>query len=228
MAFGFNPAGNGFPSQAPEGFPNYIQFQADGTDLGNPNADTVDFVYPLIATRGAGENANKITVTTAENPSAATPVAGADDPLVLSLTGNVSAAFNSSQFSDWTGVVSRTSGDLTWDGTNKNITVEVTGLYEVEIVGRLSPDLGSLPASTSVYYGSAVNSALNALSPSLHSAVPVFGLTYTQWTDKYVFNANELPASITPALYAAAYNNESETCSFSAVVTVRRIGDAAA
>lgn len=62
MAFGLTPAGSGFPPQAPDSFPNYIQFQSDGTDLGLPNTDTVNFRRNLTATRGAGENANVVTV----------------------------------------------------------------------------------------------------------------------------------------------------------------------
>lgn len=228
MAFGFNPAGNGFPSQAPEGFPNFIQFQADGTDLGGPDADTVDFVYPLIATRGTGENSNVVTVTTAENPSAAIPSGSADDPLVVSLVGNAAAALDGVEYSDWTGTVARTSGDLTWDEATNTITVVNAGLYEVEIVGRLSPTFGAFPGTESVYYGSGVFNALNALENSRHAAVPVFGLSFTQWTDKYLFNASALPASIAPKLYATAYGNETETANLSAVVTVRRIGDATA
>jgi len=65
MAFGFNPAGNGFPSQAPEGFPNFIQFQADGTDLGDADADTVNFRRGLSATRGTGESSGVVTVDAA-------------------------------------------------------------------------------------------------------------------------------------------------------------------
>lgn len=62
MAFGFNPAGNGFPSQAPEGFPNFILFQDSGTDLGDADADTVNFRRGLRATRGAGESSGVVTV----------------------------------------------------------------------------------------------------------------------------------------------------------------------
>ena len=63
MAFGLTPAGSGFPPQAPDAFPNYIQFQSSGTDLGLPNVDTVDFTTGLTATRGTGENANKVTLS---------------------------------------------------------------------------------------------------------------------------------------------------------------------
>lgn len=62
MSFGITPA-TGFPPQASDEFPNYIQFQNQGTDLGLPNVDTVNFGRNLIATRGTGENANVVTVT---------------------------------------------------------------------------------------------------------------------------------------------------------------------
>jgi len=61
MSFGITPAA-GFPPQASDEFPNYIQFQNQGTDLGLPNVDTVNFGRNLIATRGTGENANVVTV----------------------------------------------------------------------------------------------------------------------------------------------------------------------
>lgn len=61
MSFGITPAA-GFPPQASDEFPNYLQFQNQGTDLGLPNVDTVNFGRNLIATRGTGENANVVTV----------------------------------------------------------------------------------------------------------------------------------------------------------------------
>ena len=61
MSFGITPA-TGFPPQASDEFPNYIQFQNQGTDLGLPNVDTVNFGRNLVASRGTGENANVVTV----------------------------------------------------------------------------------------------------------------------------------------------------------------------
>lgn len=51
------------PPPVAESFPNFIQFQEDGTDLGAADADTVNFSTGLTATRGVGENSNVITVT---------------------------------------------------------------------------------------------------------------------------------------------------------------------
>ncbi len=45
-------------------FPNFIQFQFNGVDLGGPDADTVNFVGSgFTVTRGTGDDENTITVT---------------------------------------------------------------------------------------------------------------------------------------------------------------------
>lgn len=51
-----------FPPASADDFPNYIQFQADGADLGGPDVDTVNFVGNLRATRGTGEATATVTV----------------------------------------------------------------------------------------------------------------------------------------------------------------------
>lgn len=51
-----------FPAPDADAFPNYIQFQADGVDLGAADVDTVNFVGNLRATRGTGESTNVVTV----------------------------------------------------------------------------------------------------------------------------------------------------------------------
>lgn len=60
--FGMTPVG-GFPPTNADDFPNYIQFQENGTNLGGPDVDTVDFTGNVIATRGEGENAGTVTVS---------------------------------------------------------------------------------------------------------------------------------------------------------------------
>lgn len=60
-AFGLTPV-TGFPPDTPDEFPNFIQFQNAGEDLGLADADTVNFRRGMRATRGTGENANVVTV----------------------------------------------------------------------------------------------------------------------------------------------------------------------
>lgn len=68
MAFGISPAST--PPVTSEGFPQYLQFQNDGTDLGAPDVDTVNFRQGLTATRGTGENANTLTLDVDTPPTA--------------------------------------------------------------------------------------------------------------------------------------------------------------
>jgi hypothetical protein len=61
MGFGMYP-GTSWPVPTPDDFPNFIQFQEDGVDLGGPDADTLNFTGNVSVTRGEGENANVVTV----------------------------------------------------------------------------------------------------------------------------------------------------------------------
>lgn len=59
--FGITPV-TGYPLPPSDDFPQFIQFQNSGADLGAPDADTLNFATGATATRGTGENANVITV----------------------------------------------------------------------------------------------------------------------------------------------------------------------
>jgi hypothetical protein len=64
MTYGVTPV-LGFPPPLTEDFPNYIQFQWNGVDLGAPNADTINFVgagFTLVR-GGSGVDDNTITIT---------------------------------------------------------------------------------------------------------------------------------------------------------------------
>lgn len=59
--FSISPVGP-FTPDTDEGFPQFLQWQADGLNLGGPDAGTVNIADGLIATRGEGENADVITI----------------------------------------------------------------------------------------------------------------------------------------------------------------------
>lgn len=83
MTFGISPV-SGWPTPGAESFPDYIQFQADGTNLGAADAHTLNLGPGLSATRGEGESAGVVTVTaTAQAGGAAAEV------LVFTATGAV-------------------------------------------------------------------------------------------------------------------------------------------
>jgi len=61
--FSVSPVG-AFPPAEDDGFPRFIQFQCEGVNLGGPDADTVNFVGLIVATRGdSGVGENTVTVT---------------------------------------------------------------------------------------------------------------------------------------------------------------------
>jgi hypothetical protein len=60
-SFAITPT-SGFPPAASSDFPNFIQWQDTGVNLGGPTVDTVNLIGNVHATRGTGENANKLTI----------------------------------------------------------------------------------------------------------------------------------------------------------------------
>jgi len=61
-SFSVTPVGP-FPPSTDDGFPQFLQWQTQGYDLGGPDVDTVDINTGLTATRGVGESANVLTIT---------------------------------------------------------------------------------------------------------------------------------------------------------------------
>jgi len=129
MGFGITPA-TGFPPQASDEFPNYIQFQNQGTDLGLPNVDTVNFGRNLTASRGTGENANVVTVVA----DAFTWAEATNDYLLSSddLGNGVKATHNSGP------VVVTVPGDTELGITTEDVSVLImqAGAGSVSVVGQ--------------------------------------------------------------------------------------------
>ena len=129
MSFGITPA-TGFPPQASDEFPNYIQFQNQGVDLGMPNVDTVNFGRNLTATRGTGENANVVTVVAETFVWAE----AANDYLLSSddLGNGVKTTHNSGP------VIVTVPGDteLGIDGEDVSVLIMQAGAGSVSVVGQ--------------------------------------------------------------------------------------------
>jgi hypothetical protein len=67
MPFGITPLA-GFAQQAPTEFPRFLQWQQDGTDLGDNTVQVVNITTGLTATRGTGENINTVSVAAIAPP----------------------------------------------------------------------------------------------------------------------------------------------------------------
>lgn len=136
MAFGLTPAGAGFPPQAPDAFPNYIQFQYEGENLGDPDVDTVDFQGSVFVSRGAGENANKVTVVVGGTPSA--PTAASLDILAFKLVGSGSG----NGITTWAQTVLRADADVgSYNAATNELTFAAEGVYQVTIATRATVGL---------------------------------------------------------------------------------------
>lgn len=231
MAFGITPTTpdsvNGDnPPVTSEGFPRFIQFQAAGSDLGGPDVDTVNFGDNLTATRGTGENANRVTVAAA---AAGGGGGGSETPsLVVQLVGAGSGVFNDNGFSDWLGTVLCTSTDASWNEASNRVDISTAGLYSVRIVGRITSTDGFWPGGSTAY-GSRLFNGLpadrSAYTREVNGTYSDDSPGYVQFTDEFVVSIAEedLPDFVTPQLYGSTYLQE-ETATFQAVVIVKRLG----
>lgn len=227
MSFSMTPA-QGFPPATADEFPNYIQFQEEGTNLGGADADTVNFTGNVSVTRGEGENANTITV----DVPAAGSGGGSEAPptLIVALSGLTDGDWNGSpDFSDWDGDVIKTSTEAVWSDATKDITVSAVGVYQVTIAARvqaLSP--GTWPVADETLFGSTVDGAV-ALDRSRYGrtlpseATGSVSINFTQWYDAFLVNVTDVAQTITPKVYAFKYNDRTDTVTFSALVTVTRL-----
>jgi hypothetical protein len=64
MTFGVQPV-SGFTPATVEDFPNFIQWQWNGVNLGKPDADTINFVGTgfTVVRGGSGVDDNTVTIT---------------------------------------------------------------------------------------------------------------------------------------------------------------------
>jgi hypothetical protein len=226
-AFSLTPVGT-FPPPTGE-FPENIQWQQDGVNLGDRAVDTVNLTGSLVGSRGTGETANVLTLADGSNPSAAP---GSSVPiLVVSLVGATAGEFANADFSDWTGTVLATSTQASWNEATSQIEIDETGLYRIDIASRVTATGGSWPTGNEDWslFGSTVAEAL-VLTRSRHARFAPGGGDAgvdpaMQWTDSFVVNATGLPQAITPALYALKYDGAGVGCTFDALVFVIRISD---
>lgn len=132
MTFGMTPVG-GFPPASADDFPNYIQFQEDGVNLGGPDADTVNFTGNVSATRGEGENANIITVEIPVEGSGGSSPSTPPQVLAVVLSATSGPTFADppeTPWDTWASTVLVESTQASWDNTT-GITFAEEGMYEV-------------------------------------------------------------------------------------------------
>lgn len=224
MPFSITPLLDMPPPEAQE-FPNFIQFQEDGTDLGSNDADTLNFADGLTATRGTGENANVVTVTGAGGSStgAMILIAPADPP------SEERMLFNGTPFLlEWTLNQLVTSADWEWveELDNNHLHIINGGVYRVTMTCFLDTDNYSAewPNGNSTY-GSMVDGVSTSAQARTHTTGdPEDTLNVMRWTDQFVFTAAD-DSTYFLGVYAKATDTETPVRPGLTVV-VERLGAA--
>lgn len=219
MTFGITPT-QGFNPTTDNEFPDYMQFQAAGVDLGDRAVDTLNFDTNLTATRGTGEAANVVTVAAAGGGGG-----GAVPALVVQLFANTQGVMNGSLFSDWTGNPMTASTDAEWSEPDQSIKILVAGLYRIQITARTNTG-GAWPVDQT-WVGSNFNDdvSISRTVYSRHDGEFVVTEDTVGWSDEFVVNA-VVDQLISPKVYGRAYVSGSSPMNFKARVTVQRLGAA--
>ena len=191
MPFSITPLLDMPPPEAQE-FPNFIQFQEDGTDLGSNDADTLNFAGGLTATRGTGENANVVTVAGAGGSSstgALILIAPSDPP------SEERMLFDGNPFLiDWTPNQLITSADWEWvsEVDNSHLHIITAGVYRLTMTCFLNTDNYSSewPDGNSTY-GSTVDGVSTSAQARNHTTGDPEDLRNVMtWTDQHVIVAD--------------------------------------
>lgn len=215
MAFGLTPAGAGFPPQAPDAFPNYIQFQYEGTDLGGPTVDTVDFQGSVFVSRGDGENANKVTVVVGDNPSTPTPATSLQTMAFKNAGSGGGAGINA-----WsaTSLVADSTVAAYVDSSNL-LTFASAGVYQVIVATQA--DVGTLSPVNRITLSSPVGSNPDEWTAGANHYVDnTGGQTQFSFTDMFLLNmqAGDLQRS-----FQVTTDNSEESLNVSLSVAVTKL-----
>lgn len=216
MTFAITPT-TGFNPPTDAEFPDYMQFQADGVDLGDRAADTLNFATGLTATRGTGEAANVVTVVGA---------GGSAPSLIVQLFANNPGVMDGSLFSDWTGNPMTTSADAEWSEPDKAIKFLATGLYRVQITAQTNTGASWPVDQTWVGSDFGDDVSIERTVYARHDGEFVSTENTVGWSDEFVVNVTAVDQLVPPKVYGRSYSNGSTQMNFKARVTVQRLGAA--
>lgn len=223
MDFSLSPA-VGVPARARDDFPQFIQFQADGANLGSRDADTVNFSTGLTATRGTGANANKVTLT-------ASGGGGGAAVAVFSIAGATTGTFNSTKFSDWSPATSVLANAIaTWDDAGKALNIAAAGTYAVKMECKVRSTSGggstAFPRDDILYGGEVSNSVIGSATQLgfNSSALGLDTRDYVQWVEDFTVLTASPNTLVQPRIYCKCYSsNDGKDSTFSAIVTVTKL-----
>lgn len=218
-AFAISGAG-GFPPPTSTEFPEFLQWQTEGTDLGLPDVDTVNVTGAgVTTTRGTGANANTVTLNiTGGGGGGSTPV------YYATLDAPGSSPMDGSLISNWNVTEVIASADFSWNG--ENFSILTAGTYEIVVRGIFGYASGSAFAASAIVYGSSMDGfqTKHGFTNRVDSTPPNFNQII--WSDSgIVISTPDVPYPFTIALYASTYSGGSLNVFSNATILARKISD---
>jgi hypothetical protein len=212
----------GFPPPTSEDFPQFIQWQSAGTNLGLPDVDTINVSTGMTATRGTGENANTVTLT-------ASGGGGSAQVLLQQMTATSLTPMDGTNALTWTVNYNYVeSTDATWDADTSTLTLVEPGTYEIKISARMVYQSGSTWDADWIRYGTGnditafesghyITKGTSGTPPNFNSA---------SWTDIAWYQTDAIGGAETPIYaYANTYNGGSLDVQFTVFLSVTKISD---
>lgn len=234
MTFGVTPVAGFPPPPTSDQFPGGIQWQLDGTDVGDRTIDTVSFVEGAeigMEVDPDDERRLVITIPTSGGGSAV-------PNLVLSLFAN--SFFDAgSDITAWEVDTLQESADAAWSQDDGGILMSSAGLYRVSITARITANSelwptdalgGTMVTKYGTQCGGSVTS-IGGMERSLHvrpaedlgPIVQDDNPGFVQWTDEYVIQATEENNYVIVGAHVSHYLGGEDGLSVDATVTVTKL-----
>jgi hypothetical protein len=218
-----------YPPPTGEPFPVGIQWQDDGTNLGDRTVDTINLRDGIVGSRGSGETANVLTIDVASSPSAA----AAAEPWAGRFFG--STLFDGTTFSAWSTVLENVAS-ADFDLTGTTLTILRSGIYQVTAQVSFQPQVyegGAVWPAGAAAYGLGLTDAFNELysSPTRFATVGSIA-TLSSDNNRKQFTATwtlivedvDLPQAVLPYAFAEAPSEPTTTAFLFVTLTALRIG----
>ncbi len=223
-AFSITPATDVPPPDAGE-FPDFIQFQDQGVDLGLADADTLNFSTGLTATRGVGENSNVVTVVGLAPPPGVLVLTSNPDP-----SGPIMAFDNVVATDIWAAGAARVpSADWEWNGFDEVLTFIRAGYYQIVATSYIEADAGVWPAGSTTY-GSQIgdpnaNGSIGSQARFRDDGNPEDTSIRMTWTDQHVVNIETDGEEMAVGLFASAQSTGDGVLFAGMTAVITRLSD---
>lgn len=218
MSFTVTPITD-IPAPTPQNFPNFVQYQQDGENLGLPDADTLNFAAGLQATRGVGENSNVVTVIGSAPPPGVLELTSTPDP-----SGPIMYFDDQTTTNIWPNSYALVqSTDWEWSQMEEGLIFLRAGFYQVTVTSHMEGEMGWPEGATT--YGSQVGISVGAHARFRDGTNPNDTRGRMIWTDQHFLNILTDGEVVPFGLFASAENTLLGVLFAGMTATIVRLSD---